>query len=304
MYSLHDEVNRIAGDRTSGASAIFEAVLSVLESALDQGMAIPPLARGLVRAQPTMGPVWRAAIEALAATDEPGRFARFAQRARRAPAALTRVAVEMLGGDQPSSHIHLVTLSYSGAVVRAVAALRGRTSVHVSCAEGRPALEGRRLAADLAAAGIAVTCYSDAAIAGALGEASAVILGADAIAPDRFFNKAGTRMLAAAAAARGVPVYVLTTREKFVAGIVAGQLSIREESPDEIWPQPPAGVEVRNRYFETTSLDLVSGVITDAGAVGPADVPDVCAATLDDAARRALALLTDEARAEGGRAEG
>src|SRR5436190_1738139 len=81
----------------------------------------------------------------------------------------------------------------------------------------RPALEGRRLASRLAAAGIAVTYFSDAAISQALGGADAVVFGADAVAPEWFLNKSGTRMLAAAAGQQGLPVHVIATRDKFVS---------------------------------------------------------------------------------------
>jgi translation initiation factor eIF-2B subunit delta len=290
VVSFDDEVQRIAGDRSSGASSLLEAALDVLEAALRSGTDVLPLARDLIRAQPTMAPVWTAAIAAVTDTDEPGRFARFATRARRAPAALTRVAVDVLRREERSP-LHVVTLSYSGAVRRALTAAAAIHPVRVSCAEGRPALEGRRLASDLVAAGIPVTCYGDAAIAAALDPGAIVVLGADAFGPDRFVNKTGTRMLAAAATLSGVPLYVLATRDKFVTGAIADRLQIRDERPDEIWPQPPPGVEVHNRYFEATPVDLVSGIVTDAGVIGPGDVAAVCHATLDELAQRALLRL-------------
>jgi translation initiation factor 2B subunit (eIF-2B alpha/beta/delta family) len=291
---LDEQVSRIAVDRTSGASAIFESALEVLETAFARRLDVTAVARALVRAQPSMAPVWRVAVEALAALDNPDRFARFAMRARRAPAAHTRVAVEALAGGDASrdaAALHIATLSCSGAVAQTLKALAARGPVRVSCAEGRPALEGRRLAADLAAAGIPVTFYGDAAIGDAVATASAVVVGADAIAPDRFVNKVGTGMLAAAALLRGVPVYVLGTREKFVDEVLADRLLVRDAAADEIWPESPAGVHVRNPCFEPIPLDLVSGVITDAGAIGPDDVAAVCASTLDEPARAAVALL-------------
>jgi translation initiation factor 2B subunit (eIF-2B alpha/beta/delta family) len=290
VSSLAERVRRIANDRTSGASAVFEAALAVLEQALDHQAEVLPLARTLVGAHPTMAPIWAVSIEALAARAEPERFPRFARRARRAPAALTRVAVDALAsnGDAP---LHAVTLSYSGAVARALVALRARGPLRVSCAEGRPGLEGRRLAGDLVTAGIPVTLYSDAAIGVALETATCVVVGADAVAPELFFNKVGTQPLAAAATLRGVPVYVLATRDKFVDQSVLERIRVHEATADEIWPEPPAGVEVRNPYFEPTPLDLVGAVVTDAGVIGTADVPGVCASTLDLPARQALAVL-------------
>ena len=123
---------------------------------------------------------------------------------------------------------------------------------------------------------MAVTHYADAALAQALEGADAVVIGADAVSPDWFLNKSGTRMLAAAAAQQGVPVYVCATRDKLVSRAVAARLSVRDESPSEVWPSPPSGVTVRNRYFEPTPLDLVSAVISDIGVLGAALVPDAC----------------------------
>jgi translation initiation factor 2B subunit (eIF-2B alpha/beta/delta family) len=150
--------------------------------------------------------------------------------------------------------------------------------LRVSCSESRPALEGRTLAARLVSAGAAVTCFSDAALGHALGAADAVVVGADAVAPEWFLNKSGTRMLAAAAAQQGVPVYVLASRDKFVTHAIASRLVIREGEAAEIWEGPPPGVVVRNPYFEPTPLDLVTSVISDVGVLGAGMVPDVCEA--------------------------
>ena len=132
------------------------------------------------------------------------------------------------------------------------------------------------MAERLAAQGIPVTHYTDAGLGQALDDADAVVVGADAISPDGFLNKSGTQMLAAAAAQQGTPFYVCATRDKFLPSAIAARLMIREESPSEIWSTPPAGVTVRNRYFEMTPLDLVTAVISDLGVLGAALVPDAC----------------------------
>ena len=127
-----------------------------------------------------------------------------------------------------------------------------------------------------------MTHYTDAALGHAIAGATAVLAGADAVTPDWFLNKTGTRMLAAVAGSEGVPVYVAATLDKFVSRDVAGRLDIREESPAEIWPAPPAGVRVRNPYFEATSLHLVSAVISEAGVLGSAMVVDACPTAGDE----------------------
>ena len=169
-----------------------------------------------------------------------------------------------------------MTISSSSSVAVALTAIRATRPLHVSCSEGRPALEGRRLAADLAGLGVPVTFFADAAIAHALSDADAVLVGADAIAASSFLNKSGTRMLAAAASQQGVPVYVVASRDKFVGRELAARLVIRSGAPGEVWDAAPPGVAVQNPYFESTPLDLVTAVISDMGILGTGMIPDVC----------------------------
>ena len=70
-------------------------------------------------------------------------------------------------------------------------------------------------------------------------------------------------------------------REKFVSSALARRLIIREGASDEVWPDPPAGIDVRNPYFEVVPLDLVSNVISDVGVLGGDMMRDLCD-SLDD----------------------
>ena len=292
MASLPVELARrialLASDRDSGASDILDETLGILSEARAAGAPMKAVARAVCRAQPSMAPVWNAALEALASEEAPDRLERFSQRVARSSAALSRFAVEALSNTDSSGPLRLVTISLSRSVATVFDALRRERPIRVSCSESRPALEGRRCASRLAEAGVPVTCFSDAAIAHALGSADAVVVGADAIGPEWFLNKSGTRMLAAAAAQQGVPVYVAATRDKFVGHAVGARLVIREGSPPEIWETPPAGVDVRNPYFESTPLDLVTMVISDAGLLGIGMMPDVCTAAHDPLLLKAL----------------
>jgi methylthioribose-1-phosphate isomerase len=138
------------------------------------------------------------------------------------------------------------------------------------------------MAEQLAAAGVSVTHYTDAALGHALSGADGLLVGADAISPDWFLNKSGTRMLVASAVQQGVPVYVLATRDKFLSTAIASHLEVRDEGADQVWPSPPPGVSVRNPCFETTPIDLVSAVISDAGVLGAGLVADACSTAGDD----------------------
>jgi translation initiation factor 2B subunit (eIF-2B alpha/beta/delta family) len=289
---LATQIERIAADRHSGASGILDAIVAIFQEQRRTVTPVVAVARALCRAQPSMAPVWNASVEAIAAADDPDRFERFVQRANRSAAALTRYAVDCLRLEIADGALRLVTLSNSRAVRLTIEGLRRERRLHVSCSESRPALEGRRLAAQLAEGGVAVSCFADAALAHALSGAHAVLVGADAIAPDWFLNKSGTRMLAAAAAQFGIPVYVLATRDKLVTAALGARLILTEGAAADIWRSPPPGIEVRNPYFEPTPLELVTAVISDAGVLSPAMVADACEATQDATSRRAFAQLT------------
>lgn len=288
---LRRRVARLAEDRESGAADLLDQALEILTTARAGGLALDDLASRIPRAQPSMAPLWNAAIAALASQRDQERLDRFARRVARSADALTRFAANVFEDRDASHPLHLVTISSSRSVRTIVESMCQRGPITLSCAEGRPGLEGRRLAARLASAGVSVMLYGDAALAQSLGDADAVLVGADAVGPAAFLNKSGTRMLAAAAAQQGVPVYVVAARDKFVAPHVWTHLSIREGPASEVWDAAPPGVLVRNAYFEPTPLDLVTAVISDAGILGAEMVPQVCEALADSIALEAFDRL-------------
>lgn len=281
MRDLNSRVAGIGADRTSGAAELQAEVLSILSEALARGIDLLPLARALLEAQPSMAPVWNA-IRAAVAAPTPESFQQYAQQVSRAPRALVRHAAGLLLTDASSARLKLVTISFSSTVLLVLDAVAQQRPLDVATAEAHPAMEGRRAATRLAAVGIPITHYTDAAIGQAVTGADAVVVGADAVTPEWFLNKSGTRMLAATAAQQGTPVYVLATRDKFLSSLVASRLAVREEAPGEVWPTPPPGVTVRNPYFERTPLDLVAAIVSDVGVLGAALVPDACPTAEDD----------------------
>lgn len=74
-------------------------------------------------------------------------------------------------------------------------------------------------------------------------------------------------MIALSARERGVPIYAICDTSKFIA--VDYMLNARRDQrqPSELWRDAPAGVVVRNHYFESTPLDFFCGVITERGPV-------------------------------------
>jgi translation initiation factor 2B subunit (eIF-2B alpha/beta/delta family) len=267
----------LASDRESGASEILDEAMALLRDAIAAGVPLLPVAKGICRAQPSMASMWNVAVAVLASDRPLERLDLFAQRVARAPEALVRVASDYFLVDA-SGPLRLVSISFSRTVLTIIERIAESRPLRVSCSESRPALEGRRFAARLTAAGIPVTFFADAAIGQALGAADAVLVGADAVAPEWFLNKVGTRMLAAAAQQQGVPVHVIATRDKFVSHAVGARLAMREGAAAEVWETPPAGVTVRNPYFESIPLELVATLITEMGVLGPSLAAEVCEA--------------------------
>ena len=266
-------LDRLRADATSGASELLPHAIDILRGASSFSPdAALDVARAVGRAQPSMASLWNAALAALRDRRAPGTLDRFDRRRRRAADALVRCALDELLLPL-SGPRHIVTISFSGSVLACLRAMARRVPLRVSCAEGRPGLEGRRMARALAEAGIPVEFWSDAALAAALrqeGEGETVVLvGADAVTPGWVLNKTGTSMLAAAAAQHGVPVYVAAARDKFMDARAARLLRIVDHDPREVWDEAPPGVAVRNAWFERVPRGLVTGVVTDAGTLSP-----------------------------------
>jgi translation initiation factor 2B subunit (eIF-2B alpha/beta/delta family) len=294
--AIASAIETLKADTTSGASELVPSAIAVLRRAVRFDPArLVDVARAMGEAQPSMASFWHAALAALRDVEEPGALEGFERRWRRAGAAMVRTAVDQLAPDR-GRPLHVATCSFSGSVLACLRALGQRTALRVSCTEGRPALEGRRLAAALAGEGFAVVAFTDAGIGEALwcqsGRADAVLVGADAVSPGWMVNKAGSGMLAAAAGRVGVPVYVAATREKFLDARVAGLLRIPEHGPAEVWNGAPPGVAVRNVYFERMPIDLVSGIITDAGTLSGDMIAEACRAACAGIADRLVESLS------------
>jgi translation initiation factor 2B subunit (eIF-2B alpha/beta/delta family) len=143
-------------------------------------------------------------------------------------------------------------------------------------------MEGRSMAAGLAAAGVEVEFFSDAAIGETVlretARTDAVVVGADAIAPGWFVNKCGSAMLLALATRAGVPCYVVATRDKFVDARIGEALHLEQREPSELWSDAPARIRVRNAYFERVPIDMVTACVTDVGLLAGSMIDEACRA--------------------------
>jgi translation initiation factor 2B subunit (eIF-2B alpha/beta/delta family) len=183
----------------------------------------------------------------------------------------------------------VLTLSRSGTVTETLA----QTVEDVFVAESRPGEEGRGVAARLAETHD-VTLVPDAGVAAVLAdrEISAVVVGSDTVHPDgRVRNKLGTRAAALAADFEGLPVYVVTGRDKIApakggpgeGGPDEDGVEITHERETYREPQAefdvPEGCDSFSPLFDTTPASVVS-VVTEDGRL---DAPGVEAVARDHA---------------------
>ncbi len=146
----------------------------------------------------------------------------------------------------------VLTLSNSSTVREALVHTPPRT---VFCVATAPHEEGRRMALDLEAEGMDVEVIEDADAAGRAAEADLVLVGADTVFRcGTLENKVGTRQLAAAAAAAGVPLFVACEVIK-LAPITAQEAGV---------------AETHGALFDLTAPGHVTEVVTEEGAY-PAD---------------------------------
>jgi translation initiation factor 2B subunit (eIF-2B alpha/beta/delta family) len=200
------------------------------------------------------------------------------------PAAVERAASEALTEafdaderaaawpDSPDAPDTVLTLSRSGTVCGAI---ESADPSQVFVAESRPAREGVGVAESLAPER-EVTLHTDAAVGHVLATemVDAVVVGADAVLADgSVVNKTGTRLVALAAAREGVPVYVVCAADKVTP---REEPHLESGSPGAVY-DGDAPLDVLNPTFDVTPADLVTGVLTDHGALDTASVAEVAA---------------------------
>ena len=285
-------IRLIATDNSSGAAEILsqvERVFSPLVSSRLQTNSSLESARGsvlnicvaLVQAQPDMSPILRVASEALAASrahEDPVDVFKFAGQSalnfiQHSIYAARDVAVNaariIINGDV------ILTHSRSSSVFAALNQARSDGKLfEVITTESRPGMEGRKLAADLYDNGIKVMLITDAAAAFALNRATKILVGADTVTAENLVNKVGTRMITLAAREKGLPIYALCDSSKFI-NLADTPASQKQGSTAEVWEDAPEGVEISNRYFEPTPLNLFTGFVTEEGVLTADSVASV-----------------------------
>lgn len=284
----------IAADNRIGAAQVAERAADLLLQRATTGEPASPdafrhelLETGwaLIHAQPAMAPLVNlvnAVLWSVEQSDTPhGLRTAVAQATEEFKRQSKQYAAHVAEGALTlvSEGARIVTLSYSSTVHAALRhAQRAGRHFSVLCAESRPVGEGRDSAALLASFGVPVQLVSDHEAVRAVPEADLVLVGADMLSTSGLVNKAGTRILALTAHRAGVPFYTLCSSQKF--------LPPGFEPPHQIdwpyatnWPVVPDGQYERGRYFDTTPLELIAGIVTEHAPLPVAAIEAWLAAT-------------------------
>jgi len=276
-------VKSIREDREHGARQLaLEALRALAEVAPGaSGEELRECARALVLARPMMAAIENAmalAWERYQAAGDAGQAV--ADAIERLEAAADGMAATARGVVPRDT---LITLTYSSAVIEVLGRLRPR---RVIVSESRPLYEGLRMARALAGQGISLTLITEAQMALFVSEAEAVVVGADSVRPDgSFVNKVGTHLLALAARAEKVPLYVLADTLKVAAPSQPQRFAVEEGERREVTRE--RWLEVRNVYFEVTPARLVTAYVTEEGVRKAAEMNGYAA----EAERRWRALV-------------
>lgn len=176
----------------------------------------------------------------------------------------------------------LATGGYGTALGVVRSAWRDGRLERVYADETRPRLQGAKLTAwECVQEGIPVTVITDnmAAHCMKLGLVDAVVVGADRIAANGdAANKIGTYSLALVAQAHAIPFFVAAPLSTIDFSIPDGtHIPIEERDPSEIYQLGeeqlcPDGAEFYNPAFDVTPAELIAAIITEHGAIAPAEL--------------------------------
>jgi translation initiation factor 2B subunit (eIF-2B alpha/beta/delta family) len=288
-YPRFDElVAPLRDNVVSGASVLGRSAADVLRSAAIRLQAgsleelhsgLGELSRRVLEAQPAMAPLVLLVRDVMAAVEaadslESGRHAAasaadtFRNTLSGRGEAVAEAALELL----PVGGI-VGTISSSSTVRAALVGEAGPRGISVLCFESRPMNEGRTFAESLAEAGVDIIYAVDAAARTLVPTCDAILVGADSIGDLGIVNKIGSAMIAQAATAAGVPVYVLADETKILPRGLS-QLLDDDRPAAEVWDAPP-GVRVWNRYFEVVPMEYVTAVVTEKGVLSPAELEEM-----------------------------
>lgn len=231
----------------------------------DPDLDLRTIARALAGARPSMAAIANAVALTLAPFGRDPDIDNVRQHAERCIATWRADDQRLIETARPHIPKDIITYSHASTTRNTFLALRNHLC-RVVIPEGRPVDDGKRLAAILAAAGIPVTVVTEAQMGWWAPQVEAIVVGADTVTPaGDVVNHMGTATLALIAREHGIPMYSLTHTLK-VAPYDRPEDLREENDPAEIWPDPPAGITIRNPAFDRTPAAQIT-VITERGTL-------------------------------------
>lgn len=195
--------------------------------------------------------------------------------------AIGRYGAEIIeDGDTVLTHCNagaLACVDYGTALGVIRSAFHQGKNINVICDETRPRGQGARLSVwEMQQENIPVKLIPDVASGYLMSQykINKVVIGADRIAKGGVVNKIGSLMVALAAKHFHVPFYVAAPLSTFDMDDSVFDTEIEERDGDEVRYYGgcricPKGTEVINPAFDIVPKELITGIITENGIIGP-----------------------------------
>ena len=285
-------IDDIKSDKTHGATELGRQAVDVLKTAAERSQTKSAeefleeqkeIGKKLTSTRPTMAPIFNIVSRLLNEIAAEGtrldlnsirqltitRADELVSDSLQAVARIARYGSELItNGDK------ILTHSYSSTVVAVLKeAFSKYRSIEVIVTRSGSGRTGERIAQELAPHSIPVTFIDDTAVGLYLPLVSKVILGADRICADgKVVNGVGSYQLALASDKANIPLYFACDTLKFDPQAKSDEVDLEDKEPSEV-VEPmslPPGVRVKNPHFDITPLELITGIVTEAGLMSPA----------------------------------
>jgi translation initiation factor 2B subunit (eIF-2B alpha/beta/delta family) len=280
-------IQPISDDLLSGAAEIALKAIFIYQTVmnLEPGADVATLradlsetARALVECQPAMAPLFHLSNKVLFAAQQasnPAELRKSCQNAldefERSLCESAAKIAEFVYDLMPPGEM-VFAYSFSSTVVSCLLHARAKGRYfRVACSESRPSWEGRKLSTILASGGIEVIHTFDSAMGIVLPTCSIAFMGCDCVGTPGLVNKVGSLLLALSCREMGIPLYALCGTDKFVTDERLFEFENHQRPGNEVWDEPPKGVQVLNRQFELIPTKLLTGLVTEAGILKEQD---------------------------------
>lgn len=276
---LQQMVSTIADDLTSGAAELGLRAINIYRHILDNASTaasakadLAKVSGELIKGQPAMAPLFNLANDMLFEADKHSDLLAlkescqqvadsFEARLCNSASAIAEATSKLVPWGET-----VFAYSFSSTVVSSLLNAKSQQKpFRVVCTESRPSMEGRKLAAMLASAGVEVTHTFDSAMGLFLPSCRVAFMGVDAVARPGIVNKVGSWLLALACRELKIPIFALAGTEKFVSDDWLFSFEDHQRPGSEIWDAPPANVKVINRQFELIPFNWIAGLVTEEG---------------------------------------